>query len=74
MNRKNIVPLSGTFMIAGLLGAAISIYLTNSGGSLSLPLSWGMAFTIVFVMMIIASLISMTYAPTEFVGKRKKLF
>ncbi|MBI4439771.1 hypothetical protein HY638_02260 [Candidatus Woesearchaeota archaeon] len=66
MELKNIVPLSGTFMLAGLLGAVISIILTNSG---RLPLPWGMAFTVTFVVMVIASMISMTYAPTGFIKK-----
>ncbi len=66
MPMRDIVPLSGTFMIAGLLGTVISIVLTNSE-RISLP--WGITFTIFFIMCVIASMISMTYAPTPFMKK-----
>ncbi|HLC65224.1 MAG TPA: hypothetical protein VJI46_03820 [Candidatus Nanoarchaeia archaeon] len=66
MKLRNIVPLSGTFMLTGLLGAVISIILTNSG---RIPLPFGFAFTVIFLVMVIASMISMTYAPTGFMKK-----
>lgn len=54
----DVAPLKSTFMIAGIVGFFISaVYL------LPRSKSWGFAFTLIFVIMIVASLISMTYAP-----------
>ncbi len=56
----NVAPLKGTFMIASIVGFFVSaIYV------LPRSKSWGFAFTLVFVMMLVASLISMTYSPIE---------
>lgn len=51
-------PLSGGFMIASIVGFFVSsIYIAG------LSLNWGFALSIVFVLMFIASIISMTKAP-----------
>jgi len=56
----NVAPLKGTFMIASIVGFFVSaIYV------LPRSKSWGFAFTLVFVIMLVASLISMTYSPIE---------
>ena len=51
-------PLKGSFMIVSIVGFIISVvwvYKTSP--------TWGFAFMIVFGMMFIASMISMTYGP-----------
>jgi uncharacterized protein (DUF58 family) len=53
-----MAPLKGSFMLTAILGLTISmiyVYPTNP--------KWGAAFTLVFLLMFIASLINMTYAP-----------
>ncbi|MFH0979129.1 MAG: hypothetical protein V1837_07580 [Candidatus Woesearchaeota archaeon] len=53
-----IAPLKGSFMIASMLGffiSAIWVYEINP--------KFGFAFSLVFTLMFVASLISMTYAP-----------
>ncbi|MFP4424322.1 MAG: hypothetical protein ACLFP2_03750 [Candidatus Woesearchaeota archaeon] len=54
-----IAPLKGSFMIMSIIGLVISFNVINTYPS------WGFAFMIVFTLMFIASLISMTYAPIE---------
>lgn len=54
----NFAPLKGSFVIISIVGFIISavwIYRRSP--------AWGFAFCLVFVMMFIASMISMTYAP-----------
>ncbi|MBI2176712.1 hypothetical protein HYU40_05220 [Candidatus Woesearchaeota archaeon] len=53
----HIEPLPATFSLIGLLGFIITTVFTVSG---RVPLSWGVAFDIVFVLMFIASMISIT--------------
>jgi hypothetical protein len=51
-------PLSGGFMISSIVGFFVSsIYIAD------FSLNWGFALAIVFVIMFIASIISMTKAP-----------
>jgi hypothetical protein len=51
-------PLSGGFMIASIVGFLVSsIYIAG------FSINWGIALSIVFVLMFIASLISMVKAP-----------
>jgi hypothetical protein len=45
-------------MVTSIVGFFVSIYFV-----MSLSKTWGFTFTLFFVMMFIASLISMTYAP-----------
>jgi hypothetical protein len=58
--QPKIAPLSGGFMITSIVGFIISsmyIYPRNT--------TWGFTFVLFFVLMFVASLISMTYAPAE---------
>ena len=53
-------PLKGSFVIISIVGfiiSAIWVYRKSP--------TWGFAFCLVFVMMFIASMISMTYGPVE---------
>ena len=51
-------PLSGGFMIASIVGFLVSsIYIAD------FSINWGFALAVVFVIMFIASLISMVKAP-----------
>tara|TARA_B100000315_G_scaffold119189_1_gene109223 strand:+ start:2230 stop:2415 length:186 start_codon:yes stop_codon:yes gene_type:complete len=55
-----IAPLKSSFMIISIIGFLLSIYLVSN-----IWPQMGFAFAVVFVLMFIASLISMTYAPLE---------
>jgi hypothetical protein len=57
-----VAPLKGSLMIASIVGMIISINFWDR-----FP-SYVFAFNLVFIMMFIASLISMTYAPVEGYG------
>jgi hypothetical protein len=57
---RKIAPLPGTFMLASMLGFAISMVWVYPQSK-----SFGIAFMIVFAAMFIASMISLTYAPAE---------
>jgi hypothetical protein len=74
MARKfKFAPLSGGYMATSMLGILISMMYVYKQSP-----DWGITFTFVFVIMFIASLVSMTVAdPDEFVeletkGKKKK--
>lgn len=56
----NIAPLSGGYMVTSMVGFIISAFYI-------LPRSqtWGFTFLLFFALMFVASLISMTYAPSE---------
>jgi len=55
-----VAPLKGSFMLTSILGFIISaIYIYDINAKL------GFAFSLVFFLMFVASLISMTYAPVE---------
>lgn len=57
-----VAPLSGTFMITSIFGFLIStMYLTNIPGAES----YAFTLALIFGIMFIASVISMTYAPIE---------
>ena len=65
-----IAPLSGLFMITSILGfliSAIFIYDLRDQAGIIYPWapSLGFSFCLVFVLMFVASLISMTYADSE---------
>ncbi len=51
-------PLKGSFMIISIVGFVISAIWVYKKDP-----TWGFAFCVVFVMMFIASIISMTYGP-----------
>ena len=55
--RWHAVPLKGSFMVLSIMGFLITAYLIPPG-------DYKIAFMIVFIAMFIASLISMTKAPT----------
>lgn len=57
---RKIAPLSGGFMLASMLGFAISAIWVYPASK-----SFGIAFCIVFAAMFVASIISLTYAPAE---------
>lgn len=55
---KPPVPLSSGFMVTSIVGGLISLFIV-----LPLSLPWGVTFTVVFGIMFIASIVSMTKAP-----------
>ncbi len=57
---RRVAPLTGGFMLASMLGFAISAVWVYPQST-----SFGIAFMLVFGAMFIASLISLTYAPEE---------
>jgi hypothetical protein len=61
--KRIITPLNSTFMLTSIIGFMVSAFYVPS---IDFPnaIDFAVAFSIVFVMMFIASLISMTYAPT----------
>ncbi len=60
MEYKNIAPLKGSFMIASILGILISFFYILPRND-----TWGFLLCSLFVIMFIASIISMTYGPDE---------
>ena len=68
IKRPGIAPLSGGFMIMSIIGFLISAYLVYDADK-----TWGLSFCLIFTLMFVASLISMTYAPvSEYSYFRKK--
>ena len=65
-----VAPLSGGYMITSIVGFLISaMYVYDISNR------WGFTFSLFFMMMFVASLISMTYGPDEamyHVGNKKK--
>ena len=63
----NIAPLSGGYMVTSMVGFIISAFYI-------LPKSqtWGFTFLLFFTLMFVASLISMTYAPSDWPLKTYK--
>ncbi len=55
-----VAPLKSSFMVISIIGFFVSILMVWPASP-----SFGLAFAIVFAVMFIASLISMTYAPIE---------
>jgi hypothetical protein len=51
-------PLSSGFMLTSIMGALLSVFVV-----MPMSLAWGFTFTLVFIIMFIASLISMTHGP-----------
>ena len=63
----NIAPLSGGYMLTSIVGFLISaFYILPSSRT------WGFTFVLFFTLMFIASIISMTYAPSEWPLKAYK--
>lgn len=57
---KKIAPLSGGFFIAGIIGLFVSIFKIWGWNR-----SWGFTLITFSIMLIVASLISMTYADAK---------
>jgi formate hydrogenlyase subunit 3/multisubunit Na+/H+ antiporter MnhD subunit len=56
-----IAPLKGGFMITSIVGFLISAVYVYPNSK-----SWGFTFAVFFTLMFVASMISMTYAPTDY--------
>jgi len=72
MEKKfNIVPLSGGYMVTSIVGFLISVFYIYPKNN-----PWGFTFSLFFMLMFVASMISMTYAPGEWPtlrsGQRKR--
>ena len=70
----NIAPLSGGYMITSIVGFLISATIIPNS-KIPNAETWSFTFVLFFVLMFIASLISMTYAPSYWPLKmdRKKI-
>lgn len=72
----NIAPLSGGYMLTSIVGFLISAFLVEStlakSVSQTTARTWAFTLVLFFTMMFIASLISMTYAPTDWPLKLDK--
>ncbi len=64
-NQLNIAPLSGGYMLTSIVGFLISAFYVMPQSR-----TWGFTLVIFFSLMFVASLISMTYAPSEWPLKR----
>ena len=62
----NIAPLSGGYMLTSIVGFLISAFYIFPNSY-----KWGFTFVLFFVLMFVASLISMTYAPSEWPLKER---
>ncbi len=69
--RLKAAPLSSSYMLVSMFGFVVSVLVIMN---LSRP--WGITFALIFALMFIASMISMTHAPAlealEITFKRKK--
>ena len=63
----NVAPLSGGYMITSIVGFLISAFYILPNSS-----KWGFTFVLFFTLMFIASMISMTYAPSDWPLKTGK--
>jgi formate hydrogenlyase subunit 3/multisubunit Na+/H+ antiporter MnhD subunit len=63
----NIAPLSSAFMLTSIVGALISAFYIMPSSE-----KWGFTMVLFFTLMFVASLISMTYAPTDWPLKPSK--
>ena len=63
----NIAPLSGGYMLTSIVGFLVSaFYILPSSRT------WGFTFVLFFTLMFVASMISMTYAPTDWPVRMEK--
>ena len=67
MKEPNVAPLSASFMLTSIVGFLVSIFFVVP----QLSLKWGFTLVLFFVLMFVASMISMTYAPTDWDIKGK---
>lgn len=56
----NIAPLSGGYMITSIVGFLISAFYIMPNSR-----TWGFTLVLFFTLMLVASLISMTYSPSD---------
>ena len=63
--KLHIVPLKGSFMVTAILGFFLSYYYVYS-----VSMKFGIACMLIFVLMFIASIVSMTKAPVHIVDGR----
>ncbi len=56
----NVAPLSGGYMVTSIVGFLISAYYI-----LPKSTTWGFTLVLFFVLMFVASMVSMTYAPSD---------
>ena len=56
----NVAPLSGGYMLTSIVGFLISAFYILPSSK-----TWGFTFVLFFTLMFVASLISMTYAPSD---------
>ena len=69
MKEMNVAPLSAGFMMTSIVGFLVSIFFVVP----QLSERWGFTLVLFFVLMFVASLISMTYAPADMqLGKNDK--
>lgn len=64
----NIAPLSGGYMVTSIVGFLVSAFYIAPNAE-----TWGFTLVLFFTLMFIASLISMTYAPSDWPLKMGKL-
>ena len=66
----NIAPLSGGYMVTSIVGFIISAFYVYPNSR-----TWGFTFILFFTLMFVASMISMTYSPSDWPLKmeRKKI-
>ena len=67
MAKLNISPLSSSFMLTSMVGFLVSVFFVYG-----ISRQWGFTFGAFFTIMFVASMISMTYAPVDFDGKKRK--
>ena len=67
---KTIDALPGTFMLTGMFGLIITLIYTSSG---RIPLDYGVAFCIVFLIMFLASLKSITPSKKIWEGRNSEV-
>jgi hypothetical protein len=65
--KRIVTPLNSTFMLTSILGFLTSVFFIPTLDSLLFPnkIDYAFAFSLVFLLMFIASIISMTYSPYE---------
>ena len=66
MKELNVAPLSWGYMLTSLVGFMISAFYIMPNSK-----TWGFTFVLFFTLMFVASLISMTYAPSDWPLKAK---
>ena len=68
MKEMNVAPLSAGFMLTAIVGFLVSVFFVVP----QLSQRWGFTLVLFFVLMFVASIISMTYAPTDWKNKNDR--